>query len=153
MASSASITVNANTSWTLQAPGMVADLQAWLQNPGGNHGWLIKARDESSADGTAHRYSSREATSGSPALTIIYEVSAEPAAPTLENPSMVGPDFAFQFAAEASIPYRVEYSETLPPNEWLTLTNIPAAEPRPITITDPLTPSRRFYRVQATPIE
>ena len=48
-----------------------ADVQDWLTNPSGNHGWLLKLADEVPFS-TAHRINSREAASGTPALLVTY---------------------------------------------------------------------------------
>ena len=47
------------------------DVQAWLDNPASNHGWLLKVQNETLAS-TAHRLNSREATSNKPALVVTY---------------------------------------------------------------------------------
>ena len=150
---SAFVTVDANKAFSFQSPAMISDLQAWIQNPESNHGWLIKARDESTDDGSARRYSSREAASGAPLLTVTYEAAPEPTAPTLENPSLVGTEFTFQFTTEPSIPYRVESTQAIPPAGWQTLTNIPAGESRTVTISAPRAPGGQFYRVEASSAE
>ena len=53
---------------------MVADVQAWLDEPAGNFGWLIKADESMLA--TARRYDSRENLEPAyrPALTVEYTV-------------------------------------------------------------------------------
>ena len=57
---------------TASAPtaALVADVQAWADNPTSNHGWLLKT-DELQPT-TARRCWSREASSGQPKLTISY---------------------------------------------------------------------------------
>jgi hypothetical protein len=57
-------------SWS--GPGLVADVQAWLDNPTGNFGWLLKADEATLA--TARRYDSRENSEPTfrPALTVEY---------------------------------------------------------------------------------
>lgn len=58
---SASQSVGAAGSYTWQSPALVADLQAWLAAPAGNHGWLL--RGDESTDATAKRFDSRESDS------------------------------------------------------------------------------------------
>jgi FtsP/CotA-like multicopper oxidase with cupredoxin domain len=61
---SAAMTVNrdgAFYSWS--SPGLVADVQAWLDNPGTNFGWLIKGGE--SAAKTTKRFDSRDAATPS----------------------------------------------------------------------------------------
>jgi hypothetical protein len=48
--------------------GMAADVQAWLDNPAANFGWLLKAQNETSL---AVRFSSRQGTSA-PSLLVNY---------------------------------------------------------------------------------
>lgn len=51
-------------------PGMVADVQSWLDNPAGNFGWLMKT-DEVFPQ-TARRLYSREFGSVPPSITVTY---------------------------------------------------------------------------------
>lgn len=57
-------------------PGTVADVQAWLDQPGQNFGWLLKT-DETVFGPTAHRLASRTASSGRPTLTVTYLLAGE----------------------------------------------------------------------------
>src|SRR5262249_52882196 len=51
---------------------MVADVQGWLDTPGGNFGWLVLGNETS--QGSAKKFDSRESTTvaNRPALTIDY---------------------------------------------------------------------------------
>jgi len=62
-------------------PGLVADVQAWLDQPASNHGWLLRG-DEAAAQ-TVKKFESRESTDPlfRPALTIEYTLPV-PAAPS-----------------------------------------------------------------------
>jgi hypothetical protein len=53
-------------------PGMVNDVQGWLDNPGGNFGWIVMGNEDSSQ--TAKRFASRQNadTTIRPRLTITY---------------------------------------------------------------------------------
>ena len=52
-------------------PGMVSDVQSWLDNPAGNYGWILKT-DEVMWP-TARRINSRESSLGSlPRITVTY---------------------------------------------------------------------------------
>lgn len=55
--------------------GMVADIQAWLDDPSSNHGWMLKA-DESIRVGSAKRFSTRENADPTqrPLLTVTWVV-------------------------------------------------------------------------------
>ncbi len=57
--------------------GLAADVQAWVNGTAGNFGWILVAEDEVTT-GAAIRFSTREATTGKPALTISYSVAAIP---------------------------------------------------------------------------
>lgn len=57
-------------------PGMVADVQSWIDTPASNFGWLVKAQTELGS-GTARRISSHESISGRPAITITYLLPGE----------------------------------------------------------------------------
>lgn len=52
-------------------PGLVADVQGWLDDPSNNYGWALVISSPST--GAAKRFNSRENTSGRPTLTVTYE--------------------------------------------------------------------------------
>ena len=51
-------------------PGLVADVQDWLDNPAQNHGWLLKS--DELVGPTARRLDSREAAANRPTLHVTY---------------------------------------------------------------------------------
>lgn len=55
---------------TFTAAGMIADVQAWVNNGASNFGWILVAQDES---GPAVRFASRE---GSPAPSLVVDFTA-----------------------------------------------------------------------------
>jgi len=58
------------------APGMVADVQGWLDDDSANHGWMV--RGDESTPFTAKKFDSRESVTGlRPALTIQYSMPPE----------------------------------------------------------------------------
>jgi hypothetical protein len=63
--------------YTLEStPGLVTDLQTWLDEPESNHGWILLG-DEASA-GTARRIDSREAApAGRPSLVVHFALDAD----------------------------------------------------------------------------
>ncbi len=67
-----SVAGNGNYTWT--GPGLVADLQAWVDDPAQNFGWLLKHDDETSS-ATAKRFGSRQETQSSkrPELTVVFD--------------------------------------------------------------------------------
>jgi hypothetical protein len=76
--SSASALVGATTLVFNSTPGMVSDVQNWLNNPAGDFGWLLMAQSESTLN-TARRFASREDGLGrGPMLLIDYTLVPEP---------------------------------------------------------------------------
>jgi hypothetical protein len=76
-------------SWE-STPGMVADVQEWLDNPVANNGWILKNIDETSMSTFRVFYSRQTATAVlRPQLTITYELVPEP-----RSLAMVGSAFA-----------------------------------------------------------
>jgi hypothetical protein len=56
---------------------MVNDVQAWLDNPASNFGWMLRVQDED-LPFTARRFGSREDPNAAPQLTIDFVVVPEP---------------------------------------------------------------------------
>ena len=78
---SASTTVNAvNTTYTWSGSGLIADVQAWVSNPTGNFGWVIRGNEVD--PGRAQRFNSGENSSNPPQLTITYQVLAPTPTPS-----------------------------------------------------------------------
>lgn len=61
--------------YTWSSPALVADVQAWVDDPGTNFGWLLVG-NEAPAAGTSKRFHSREAVDEAvrPVLTVEYDV-------------------------------------------------------------------------------
>jgi hypothetical protein len=72
---SASQTVGGNGTYTWSGAGMVADVQAWVDNPSTNFGWILLGLEGVTS---AKRFWSREATipADRPMLTITYSEAA-----------------------------------------------------------------------------
>ncbi len=79
---SASAVIGGPGAYTWEStPGLVADVQAWLDTPSANFGWLVRG-DESAAS-TSKRFESREsATPGSRPILFVSFTQPVPAAPT-----------------------------------------------------------------------
>ncbi|MBL8750734.1 MAG: DNRLRE domain-containing protein [Planctomycetes bacterium] len=77
------------------SPGLVADVQDWLNNPSTNFGWVLKAQDETIAV-TARRINSREAASGRPTLAVTYLLPGQSASWGTGCPTSFG-NFSFTF--------------------------------------------------------
>lgn len=73
-AASASVSVGGAGKYTWSAPGLVADVQAWVDGVVPNHGWILVG-DESGST-TAKRFDSREHASAAnrPALVVSWSV-------------------------------------------------------------------------------
>ncbi len=72
---------SANITYAISStPALVADAQAWLDAPAGNHGWFFLATNEATG-GTARRFSSSEAPGAglSPRITVQFTPVPEPA--------------------------------------------------------------------------
>ena len=78
--SSASTIVGGIANYTWSGAGMVADAQAWLENPAANFGWLLQGNEIDAQ--TVKRFDSRENADASvrPELTITYIIPAPGAA-------------------------------------------------------------------------
>lgn len=140
---SASQSIGGPERYSFSSEGLVADVQAWIDNPGTNYGWLLKIDDEL-AFGTARRFATREDSANAPALLVELE---EEGGPEIESPQVAGANFQFQFQAEADKTYAVEYSDDITQTMWNILTNLPGATSGTAIITDPLGTGNRFYRI------
>jgi hypothetical protein len=130
--------------------GLVADVQAWVSAPGSNHGWLLMSEDEFSPETARHFGALNYFDANSqPALTITYSVPAPPVAPTISGVHEASGNFLFSFNAESNRTYTVQFRASAGSGTWFTLTNVPAqSSAGVIAISDPITSSNRFYRVQ-----
>lgn len=74
--STTSVSGTGSYSWT--GAGLVADVQAWVDDPSSNFGWLIKGNEATFP--TAKRFDSRENSNGSrrPVLSVTYTPPAGP---------------------------------------------------------------------------
>jgi Ig-like domain-containing protein len=124
---------------------MASEIQAWLENPGANRGWMLKSESESSL-GSARHFGSSESAQP-PQLVLQYGASLHRA--RVADPVVQGGNFIFRFDSADGWFYRVECRENLESGTWTTITNVPAGPPNTIVISVPFTPPRRFYRVIA----
>ena len=121
---------------------LVADVQSWLDDPSTNHGWIIIS-DHEGTQFTARRIGSRE-SSTPPKLQIDFL-----APPKIETITFAGDSVQIQFAADAPYAYEVQYTPTLTPPAWQTLTNVTAKFASfDASVSDSVTNgSQRVYRV------
>ncbi len=84
---SGSTPVGSNGSYTWTSPGMVADVQAWLDNPSSNFGWILRGNESETQN--AKRFDSRESNTEAnrPVLEISYSVAAPTATPAPPTPT------------------------------------------------------------------
>jgi hypothetical protein len=82
-------TINVAYNWTT-TPGLVADVQSWLNSPASNFGWILRNEDEAGTQ-TLRAFYSRDTFTASfrPVLSITYTVP-EPASLWLAGVSLIG---------------------------------------------------------------
>jgi hypothetical protein len=126
-------------------PALVADVQAWLNSPETNFGWILMSQAESTAK-TARKFASREDTNNAPILSIEYTA---PAVPRINRVEIQTNQFSLSFTAQAGQNYIVEFRDSVAVGTWSILTNL--AAPSAITnafVFDAISPGRRFYRLR-----
>jgi len=67
---------------------------------------------------------------------------------TLLNPTVSGSSFNFSFATQSGVSYGVQFTDSLSPINWQTLTNF-TGKGTTMSVSDTLTGVQRFYRVGA----
>jgi hypothetical protein len=130
------------------SPGLVSDVQLWLQKPGTNFGWIVLATGGASSTGKL--VASREDPDKAPTLIVDYSLPSSSAAPpTIFGMSLVGNQVHFSFNAESNRTYAVEFRNSLLDGDWSVLTNIPAQlVDATINITNAISSPQRFYRTR-----
>jgi len=125
-------------------PEMVADVQAWLSNPEINFGWMLIGNDNLIF--TARRFGSREDPDALPLLEISYVLPL-----SIEQITKSGNQIQLSFTGRPGLDHTVEYLDSLASNgNWQTLTNAGLiTETTNILVTDLITSTQRFYRVEA----
>jgi hypothetical protein len=128
------------------SPALVSDVQAWVDDPDHNFGWILACETEA-INFTARRFGSREDPNRPPLLRIEFVPP-----PRIMRVDAVGSNLVLQFTARPGQAYRVESRDRLATGApWLALTNVPA---RPaltnVTVTDLLSMDQRFYRIVET---
>jgi hypothetical protein len=149
--SSANLSVPANYTFNSTAT-LVADVQAWLQNPADNFGWMLLNANES-VRSSAKRVASREATAAQqPLLTIGYSVpTPEPPAPQFSRFALQSGRLELGFHAEAGFIYTISFREAVDAGVWQPLTNVVAKlQPVDAVVTDAADQAGRFYQVSIT---
>ena len=134
--------------YTFTSAALAADVQAWLNNPATNFGWLLRSEQESTL-ATIRRFAGRADTNNPPLLTIQYTVPNPPAPPNLFNLAKVGNQIRFSFNGESGRTYAVLLSDSLTNGDCCVLTNIPALSANAtLHITNDISSGPRYFRVR-----
>ncbi|MEO5802725.1 MAG: hypothetical protein ABIR24_04285 [Verrucomicrobiota bacterium] len=78
----------------------------------------------------------------------ISVIKPTPSAVTLLNPTIAENKFSFRFTSESDFIYTIEFSDSLNPIQWQTLTNFSGSGAQ-IIFSENYTNAHRFYRVLA----
>jgi hypothetical protein len=132
-------------------PALVADVQAWLQDPTANFGWLLLSAKENVV-GSAKRVASHEDATRSPLLTIGFSVPPPPPPPPkFDRITRKGDTVELGFHAEAGSIYTVSFRPAADAGVWQSLTNVVSKLVSvEAVVTDTLAESSRFYQVAIT---
>jgi hypothetical protein len=125
--------------------GTVADVTAWITNPGTNFGWLVKQSAEEVTSPTARRFGARESAAGRPQLTIEYTALAPL---RITSAGINNGQFCLQFATRSGKSYRVERKQSLSTADWSEVRTLPpAGQDGTANVCDPAVATSGFYRV------
>ncbi len=126
-------------------PGMVGDLQRWLDTPGANFGWLVKDQFEFS-DSTARRFGSKESGATAPILLVEYEFNAPL---RINSTAIANGEICFHFTAKAGRTYKLLRRAQVDSGEWIAVATLdPVEADGPATLCDALTATgNQFYRL------
>lgn len=147
-ANSATQVISGMGSYSFTSATLAADVQAWLNHPGTNFGWLLLSQSEATL-GTIRRFTGRLASINPPQLMVDYSPPVPPAqSPVIVNFALFGNAVRFSFDAESNRTYTIEFRDNLGTNQWTTLTNVPS-QPSDTTlhITNTISSAERYFRV------
>ncbi len=155
VSAAATVTTGATYSWELNAAG-VADLQAWLDTPGSNFGWVLLAADEAVAK-SARRFYFKETLNDHPlrqgpppSLEVDYTPAAAPDAPEVTGFGFDGENLSLTFLAQAGVNYEIQVNDGLAAADWATVQSFAPSAAGPISATVPNGANeRRFVRILA----
>ena len=125
-------------------PQLIADVQAWVDHPDKNFGWILISESES-LEGTARRFGSREFPSIAPSLVVTFTAGAPPTPPAITSQPLdqtvyAGDDTIFNVIASGTPPLSYQWNLNLAgltgaTNATLTLTNVHTANAGSYTVT------------------
>ncbi len=126
-------------------PGMVGDLQRWLDTPAANFGWLVKAQFEFT-DSTARRFGSKESGATAPILLVEYEFDAPL---RIDSTTIANGEICFGFTAHAGKTYKLLRRAQVDSGDWSVAATLePGDADRPATLCDALlSTGSQFYRL------
>ncbi len=126
--------------------GLAHDVQAWLNNPSQNFGWVLAAADETKI-GTVLSLDSREAPLNQPALAVTYLAPFAPI--VITSPGVTNGQFCFTFHIEPNHGYQILFSDDLHGTNWqVRIVFDPPPVAQDTVFCDTVSSSNRFYRVR-----
>ena len=143
---SASTTLGNVGNYTIQStPGLVADVQNWLQHPGTNFGWVMICESETTQF-TSRRIASRENAGNGPQLIVAYALASRT---RIEWIAATNGNVHFGFLAQSNRAYIAQYRDSPTSGLWQTLTNFgPLPAITSLVVVDwSATNAQRFYRI------
>ena len=126
-------------------PGMVGDLQRWLDTPATNFGWLVKDQFEFT-DSTARRFGSKESGATAPILLVEYEFDAPL---RIDSTTIANGEICFHFTAKAGRTYNLLRRAQVDSGDWIVAATLePGDTDGPATLCDALlSTGNQFYRL------
>jgi hypothetical protein len=139
------------TTWVYEAgnpyafnstPELVADVQAWLDDPGTNFGWMLIVQNETTAF-TARRFGAREDPLNTPKLTVTFQPP-----PPFDRIAMANGFANLFYTAPTGFVHQVQYRETLTTGSWQPLATVgPFTNLTSVVVVDTVSAPQRFYRL------
>lgn len=147
---SQSIVVTGMAAFVFQSnPVLVGEVQAWLDTPESNAGWMLICEGES-VYRSVRKFGAREwnVAAARPALEVEY--TPPPASLVLTPGPLTNGMFQFIFSANANLSYTVERRGGFEGGHWEVLTNFAVGTVSgSVTVVDPVAPGGpQFYRVR-----
>lgn len=126
------------------SPALAADVQAWLDRPSEDHGWLLLSQSETTQK-TARAFGSREDPDHAPELVIEFE----PAAPLTLSIELIATNAVrVSFVARADRAYALLAASSVTETPWQPLATWPAGPGGPTATEQTVTGLARYYRLR-----
>lgn len=147
-APTASATIGGVGTWSW-SEGLAVDVQSWLANPAGNHGWILVCDDDVPAR-TSRRFATREDSSRAPQLTVEYDLGETGV--QLPIPTLFNNQFRLVLPLSAGHVHALEFRELWDAGSWQEATNY-LAQPvdREVEFLTPVSAAARFFRLRTDP--